>query len=377
VLPFSSIETAPRRNDRASLYQAPQKDREHRLRDRDEIKESSNHWDLDGMLWFGRCEIDRHDSAAVGQIAALAMTISVVAIGALVVAFASDESHVPDVQPPPPAAAGHPSDGWNVSVSVAPVGDGPLRFSVGPIMDAPNESKGWVEHSFTITNVGDVPIFLVDARTSVFLGPPPRGLLAADWGCGYESTSPSAPVHAGACLTYLDSHTLKPGRSLTRKISLFKGLRGMSPLTAGTYVFVQPVRYGCAVCLGGKYADLTLHVTYTISAADTSDSSGAPLVGSDLAQALGLELWPRQPFGCEFYVEVDDPAGYCLDEIGSSKLDRWVVAVELQGHIPSEAQKACFLASDTVGNMSNDSPDYQDAQQAFMDACQSASLEAP
>jgi hypothetical protein len=111
----------------------------------------------------------------------------------------------------------------------------------------------------------------------------------------------------------------------------------------------------------------------TASASETTTPTPTvPPLGSDLARALGLDLQHDQPSGCEFYVEVNDPAGYCLDGIGSSKLDRWVVAQELQGRLPSDADRACFSAADRVGNMSNDSPDYQAAQRAFINACQSA-----
>jgi hypothetical protein len=86
-----------------------------------------------------------------------------------------------------------------------------------------------------------------------------------------------------------------------------------------------------------------------------SDVSPSPLLGADLADALGLQLEPRFPAsGCEFYVEVKNPAGYCLDDLAVSKLDKWVISRELQGHIPSDQERDCFSAMDRYGNLPGD-----------------------
>jgi hypothetical protein len=71
-------------------------------------------------------------------------------------------------------------------------------------------------------------------------------------------------VNAGVCLMSWSGHTLRPGDSLSWKISIFKGLPGMTPLEAGTYVFEQPFNYGGAD--GRGIHDITLDVTYTIAA---------------------------------------------------------------------------------------------------------------
>jgi hypothetical protein len=120
---------------------------------------------------------------------------------------------------------------------------------------------------------------------------------------------------------------------------------------------------------------IALSISLAAGSSTPTPTPSTPLLGQALARELDLTLYQGQPSGCNFYVEVDNPAGYCLDAIGSSKLDRYVVSQELQGRIPSDAELACFSAADSAGNMSNDSPEFQDAQQAMLDACHAASTE--
>jgi hypothetical protein len=175
----------------------------------------------------------------------VALGVSFASIVFLVSSFGSVDTAPFEV--PSPAATPEPPqtfDGWRVGVSGSPLRFGPLRFTVGPIASAPKSAKnGWIQHTLTIENTGDRPVTLADRRTSVFLGPPPKSLLVADWSCGYASAQSGAPVHAGACLSYLDQHVLRPGDHITRTISLLKELPGMARLTSGTYVFDQPVGY--------------------------------------------------------------------------------------------------------------------------------------
>jgi hypothetical protein len=100
--------------------------------------------------------------------------------------------------------------------------------------------------------------------------------------------------------------------------------------------------------------------------------SEPPLLGPDLAEALGLKLLDRFPSsGCQFYVEVDNPKGYCLDSVSGTKVDHWVLAEKLQGHVPTEEQVKCFSITDKFGNWQGptDSPEYRDLPQQFMDQC--------
>jgi hypothetical protein len=52
---------------------------------------------------------------------------------------------------------------------------------------------------------------------------------------------------------------------------------------------------------------------WSVATASPSPSSDTePLLGPALADSLGLELQDHQPSGCQYYVEVDNPKGYCL-----------------------------------------------------------------
>jgi hypothetical protein len=132
-------------------------------------------------------------------------------------------------------------DGWTVEVSFESSDLGPITVSVGPIRRVgPNDSRAWVQHDLVFANTGDRPVTFADSRTGARL---PRGharLLAADHGCGYA-------LHEGriefACLMYLDIPTVGPYSALTRTVTLWKGLRGMEPLRAGTYVFRKTLRF--------------------------------------------------------------------------------------------------------------------------------------
>jgi hypothetical protein len=104
-----------------------------------------------------------------------------------------------------------------------------------------------------------------DWGTSVFLGPPARSLIAADPGCGYGFDFPSSPVTAGNCLDMPEWHLLRPGKSFSFNISLLRGLRGMAHLTAGTYVFGQPLGYWVAGSPSRATHELTVRLAYTIA----------------------------------------------------------------------------------------------------------------
>jgi hypothetical protein len=206
--------------------------------------------------------------------AALALVVSVGSIALVQRAFqgrvgptppASSASVSPSISSGPKAPS---FDGWTVGVSVTPSEFGPLRISVGDVTAAPRtESNGWLQHDFVLENTGSRTLDFDDTRISVFLGPPPRSLIAADTGCGYGASSKTAPVEAGACLSYLDAITLEPGRSVTRQISLWKELNGMPALSPGTYTFTKVLRYRSAGQPGSEI-EVTVHITYSIEPAE-------------------------------------------------------------------------------------------------------------
>jgi hypothetical protein len=143
---------------------------------------------------------------------------------------------------PRPGAIDEPT----VKVSVEPSNLWPIVVSVGPARAAPrNDARPWVQHELVFENTGARPVQFADTRTSAFIGPSGhrRRLLAADEGCGYGAETRTSRIEAGVCLLYLDAFAVKPHASITRTVTLFKELRGMEPLTAGTYIFKRVIRF--------------------------------------------------------------------------------------------------------------------------------------
>lgn len=207
----------------------------------------------------------------------------------LAILVSSFDAGSPRPRLPSPVATPAPPvtfDGWSVTVSAAPLRIGPLRLSVGSVTAA--DRNGWIQHSLTIQNTSDRAVVLADRRTSTFIGPPGKRLLVSDWGCGYASSGPNAPVHPGACLLYLDQHLLAPGRQLTRNISLMKDLPGMGALTSGTFVFRQPIGYSVKGQPGPVHEAAT-RITYTITR--VPELSFAP------AEGWSTQEYVRRPRG--------------------------------------------------------------------------------
>ena len=169
---------------------------------------------------------------------------------------------------PSPEARSEPSfDGWTVRVSVEPGSVGPIELAVGPIRLAPaSDSRPWIQHDLRFRNGGGRIVRFEDTRISRFLrraGEPV--LLVADEGCGYGKPR-GKPVEPGACLLYLDAFTVRPGSTARRTITLFKELRGMEPLTEGTYTWRKVIRFR----VGSEDAPVrtaTIRLTYEISPA--------------------------------------------------------------------------------------------------------------
>jgi hypothetical protein len=159
---------------------------------------------------------------------------------------------------------------------VEPLHSGPIRFDVGPARhfgitpQRPEGGQDIVQHDLILRNAGQRRVTFDDRRRSAFVGPrPPARLLAADEGCGYATNGkPNAPVHAGACRTYLDSIELPPDGSARRTISLQWGLPGMGPLRRGRYVFRKPVRFRVdGPGEGGEKRSAVVRLTYEVRSA--------------------------------------------------------------------------------------------------------------
>ena len=70
--------------------------------------------------------------------------------------------------------------------------------------------------------------------------------------------------------------------------------------------------------------------------------------GSALAEALGLELLPALQSGCQHYVEVDDPAGYCIDAVVTTNLEAWDVGQRLRGYTPTDLDTQIFVLGNRI-----------------------------
>jgi hypothetical protein len=132
-------------------------------------------------------------------------------------------------------------EGWVVTVSVEAIDLGPVDVSVGPLRPATGWGNQWLEHDLVFTNTSEREVTFADTWGAEVLGPRHRPMLiaTADWRCGYTAVRPLRV----ACVLPLDFLDIKPGRSVMRVATLWKGLRRMASLEPGTYVFRQPLRY--------------------------------------------------------------------------------------------------------------------------------------
>ena len=90
------------------------------------------------------------------------------------------------------------------------------------------------------------------------------------------------------------------------------------------------------------------------SAQSVSDDT-QPVMGSALADQLGLELVPNQPESCNDYVEVDDPAGYCLDGKVSSVEESFLAGKLLRQTRVTDAEIEFALLHEELSRVASDS----------------------
>ncbi|MGH2963958.1 MAG: hypothetical protein ACRDMH_01070 [Solirubrobacterales bacterium] len=133
---------------------------------------------------------------------------------------------------------------WRIHAIVRPRTVGPIALSVGNLAHEDRPRSAWLTHDFIFRNSAERPARFEDTRTSALIGHPGhRGLLALDPGCGWIPATRRHPIQAGFCDAVLIRLTAEPHHGVRQSIALEKGLRGMDPLVAGTYVFHQKVRF--------------------------------------------------------------------------------------------------------------------------------------
>jgi hypothetical protein len=157
-----------------------------------------------------------------------------------------------------------PFDGWTVRISLQPDTAGPIVLEARRLRAAPESSaRPWLQHDLVFHNRGNRPVTFKDTRTSLFVRRDGRPvLLVSDQGCGYERLAKR--VRPGVCLLYLDAFTVRPGSTARRDVTLFKGLRGMDPLTAGTYVWNKVIKFRVGQA-DAPVRTHTIHLTYEVS----------------------------------------------------------------------------------------------------------------
>lgn len=134
-------------------------------------------------------------------------------------------------------------DRFDVSVSVSPTAVGPIDVRIAGVRL--DDERNDLHARLVFTNGARRTAIMKDVyRTSAFArGGTGDQLLVADEGCGYYIDNRGDPVHPGVCNAYLDWVELAPGGSGTRKLTVFKGLPGMTRLSAGHYEFTREVKF--------------------------------------------------------------------------------------------------------------------------------------
>ena len=130
---------------------------------------------------------------------------------------------------------------FDVAVSVAPGLFGPMDVRVINV----RSDRRTVFAKLAIENTSRITATMKDRfRTSVFArGGDGKQLLAGDDGCGWAIEKPGDPVQPGACQLDLRIYTLDQSDVAKLKVFAVRGLRGMSPLSAGHYEFDREVRF--------------------------------------------------------------------------------------------------------------------------------------
>jgi hypothetical protein len=164
------------------------------------------------------------------------------------------------------AGARSAGDGWTVHVSVRPSDPGPVVVSVARVRRVRESgSLAWLQHELVFQNRSGRRITFADTWTAAVLGRSGRPMLVAssDRRCGYFRVNPLR----GFCILPLDFPFLRAQGRLSRTVTLWKGLPGMAPLAAGTYVFRTPLRFqfGREVPEEGAGRSVTIRLVYRVA----------------------------------------------------------------------------------------------------------------
>jgi len=167
---------------------------------------------------------------------------------------------------------------------------------------------------------------------------------------GLSATDGVILVHSGGGLATIDAAT---GQVVSQPTTMVEGALPSAVAFAGGRVWLAYPEEGEVKPVSG--------------ATSNSDAEAPPdpsLSGAALAESLGLELEPSFTADCNYFVEVNDVGeGYCLEGVGTSQTERFVIGSRLKGHEPTSAEVRFFEANEAFTGLSPDDPAYESALQ--------------
>jgi hypothetical protein len=89
-------------------------------------------------------------------------------------------------------------------------------------------------------------------------------------------------------------------------------------------------------------------------------ADGAALTGDALAESLGLAKLPEKPGDCVNYVEVDDPAGYCIEEVVHNFQESWTLGRLLRGMPIDDVERQIAALTEELSRTESGSERYHE-----------------
>lgn len=129
-------------------------------------------------------------------------------------------------------------DGSTTSPSVSASGEGLGSLQVSTSSLAP-AAEAWLQHTVTITNAGDTPLYIQDFRSGQVLGA--NEVLVADDGCGYGSVAGS-PIEVTCQMDYRPL-SLDPGQSESWDVTLWNRLPGLEDVGSDSLMWRKSLIY--------------------------------------------------------------------------------------------------------------------------------------
>jgi hypothetical protein len=101
-------------------------------------------------------------------------------------------------------------------------------------------------------------------------------------------------------------------------------------------------------------------VTPAVDLSLPSGADGAALTGDALAESLGLTKLPEKPDDCMNYVEVDDPAGYCIEDVVHNFQESWTLGRLLRDMPIGDVDRQIARLTEELSRTDSGSERYQE-----------------